>query len=58
MQAKYERATFTSAPNANKNFPYQMENPYDYEQHIASLGEKNYLVSKEISELWLKVTQI
>jgi len=35
-----------------------MENPYDYEQHIASLGEKNYLVSKEISELWLKVTQI
>jgi len=31
-----------------------MENPYDYNRLVTLFEEKNYLLSKEISELWLK----
>jgi hypothetical protein len=34
--------------------PYIMENPFDYERLLKIMQNKNYLLSKEISQLWFK----
>ena len=54
MQTKTER----DPPNLSeesKNYTYQMENPFDYNRLLEILEKKNYLFSKEITQLWLKV---
>ena len=53
MQAKTERQPPT-LPDTSKSYTFQMENPWDYNRLLALLEKKNYLFSKEISELWLK----
>ena len=55
MQVKGERQPLTNLPDTSKNFTFQMENPFDYNRLLAIVENKNYLLSKEISELWLKV---
>jgi hypothetical protein len=54
MQTKTERQPI-NLPEESKNFTYQMENPFDYNRLLAILEKKNYLFSKEITQLWLKV---
>ena len=55
MQVKGERQPLTNLPDTSKNFTFQMENPFDYNRLLAIVENKNYLLSKEISQLWLKV---
>ena len=54
MQVKTERQP-VNLPDESKTYTFQMENPFDYNRLLAILEKKNYLFSKEISELWLKV---
>lgn len=54
MQAKRKRFPLDKLPE-NDRFPFEMETPFDYNRLLAVLEKKNYLLSKEISQLWFKL---
>jgi hypothetical protein len=57
MLAKGKRQLTTSSPKARSESPFLMENPYDYNRLLAIIENRNYLLSKEISQLWYKLLE-